>query len=154
MRTCSQRNIFGVVQSRLLKVPLRRRHLIPCVLHLLIFVGRQALVRRLAKSVRPNTRVSVQAILHRSGCHIALQGTAEPDGEEIWCLLKVWEDLAPLLGGDMRMHTAVVAMYILLDVARCYSHYSGHKALWPRNVFGGSFGREQQGAERHLVLLL
>ena len=27
---------------------------------------------------------------------------------------KVWEDLAPLLGGDMRMHTAVVAMYILL----------------------------------------
>ena len=56
----------------------------------------------------------VQAILHRSGCHIALQGTAEPDGEETWCLLKVWEDLAPLLGGDMRMHTAVVAMYMLL----------------------------------------
>ena len=50
----------------------------------------------------------------RSGCHIALQGTAEPDGEETWCLLKVWDDLAPLLGGDMRMHTAVVAMYILL----------------------------------------
>ena len=72
------------------------------------------MVRRLAKSVRPSTRVSVQAILHRSGCHIALQGTAEPDGEEAWCLLKVWEDLAPLLGGDMRMHTAVVAMYILL----------------------------------------
>ena len=97
-------------------MPLRRRHLIPCVLHLLIFVGRQvtALVRRLAKSVRPSTRVSVQAILHRSGCHIALQGTAEPDGEDTWCLLKVWEDLAPLLGGDMRMHTAVVAMYILL----------------------------------------
>ena len=94
----------------------RRRHLIPCVLRVLIFVGRQvtALVRRLAKSVRPSTRVSVQAILHRSGCHIALQGTAEPDGEETWCLLKVWEDLAPLLGGDMRMHTAVVAMYILL----------------------------------------
>ena len=111
-------DIFGVVQSRLLiqKVPLRRRHLIPCVLHLLIFVGRQvtALVRRLAKSVRPSTRVSVQAILHRSGCHIALQGTSEPDGEETWRLLKVWEDLAPLLGGDMRMHTAVVAMYILL----------------------------------------
>ena len=111
-------DIFGVVQSRLLKVPLRWRHLIPCVLHLLIFVGRQAtaLVRRLAKSVRPSTinRVSVQAILHRSGCHIALQGTAEPDGEETWCLLKVWEDLASLLGGDMRMHTAVVAMYILL----------------------------------------
>ena len=64
--------------------------------------------------MRPSTRVSVQAILHRSGCHIALQGTAEPDGEETWCLLKVWEDLAPLLGGDMRMHTAVVAMYILL----------------------------------------
>ena len=58
--------------------------------------------------------VSVQAILHRSGCHIALEGTAEPDGEETWCLLKVWEDLAPLLGGDMRMHTAVAAMYILL----------------------------------------
>ena len=64
--------------------------------------------------VCPSTRVSVQAILHRSGCHIALQGTAEPDGEETWCLLKVSEDLAPLLGGDMRMHTAVVAMYILL----------------------------------------
>ena len=114
---CRPMDIFGVVQSRLLKVPLRRRHLIPCVLHLLIFVGRQvttALVRRLAKSVRPSTRVSVQAILHRSGCHIALQGTAEPDGEETWCLLKVWEDLAPLLGGDMRMHTAVVAMYMLL----------------------------------------
>ena len=97
---CRPMDIFGVVQSRLLKVPLRRRHLIPCVLHLLIFVGRQvtALVRRLAKSVRPSTRVSDQAILHRSGCHIALQGTAEPDGEEIWCLLKVWEDLAPLLG--------------------------------------------------------
>ena len=31
-----------------------------------------------------------------------------------WCLFKVWEELAPLLGGDMRMHTAVVAMYILL----------------------------------------
>ena len=29
-------------------------------------------------------------------------------------LTVVWEDLAPLLGGDMRMHTAVVAMYILL----------------------------------------
>ena len=111
---CRPMDIFGVVQSRLLKVPLRRRHLIPCVRHLLIFVGRQALVRRLAKSVRPSTRVSVQAILHRSGCHIALQGTAEPDGEETWCLLKVWEDLAPLLGGDMRMHTAVVAMYMLL----------------------------------------
>ena len=113
---CRPMDIFGVVQSRLLKVPLRRRHLIPCVLHLLIFVGRQvtALVRKLAKSVRPSTRVSVQAILHRSGCHIALQGTAEPDGEETWCLLKVWEDPAPLLGGDMRMHTAVVAMYILL----------------------------------------
>ena len=113
---CRPMDIFGVVQRRLLKVPLRRRHLIPCVLHLLIFVGRQvtALVRRLAKSVRPSTRVSVQAILHRSGCHIALQGTVEPDGEETWCLLKVWEDLAPLLGGDMRMHTAVVAMYILL----------------------------------------
>ena len=71
-------------------MPLRRRHLIPCVLHLLIFVARQvtALVRRLAKSVLPSTRVSVQAILHRSGCHIALQGTAEPDGEETWCLLK------------------------------------------------------------------
>ena len=67
-------------------MPLRRRHLIPCVLHLLIFVGRQ----------------------------VRGQGTAEPDGEETWCLLKVWEDLAPLLGGDMRMHTAVVAMYILL----------------------------------------
>ena len=109
-------DIFGVVQSRLLKVPLRRRHLIPGVLHLMIFVGREvtALVRRLAKSVRPRTRVSVQAILHRSGCHIALQGTAEPDGEETWCLLNVWEELAPLLGGDMRMHTAVVAMYILL----------------------------------------
>ena len=64
--------------------------------------------------VRTQGRVSVQAILHRSGCHIALQGTAEPDGEETWCLLKVWEDLAPLLGDDMRMHTAVVAMYILL----------------------------------------
>ena len=114
---CRPMDIFGVVQSRLLKVPLRRRHLIPCVLHLLIFVGRQvttALVRRLAKSVRPSTRVSVQAILHRSGCQIALQGTAEQDGEETWCLLKVLEDLAPLLGGDMRMHTAVVAMYILL----------------------------------------
>ena len=113
---CRPMDIFGVVHSRLLKVPLRRRHLIPCVLHLLIFVGREvtALVRRLAKSVRPSTRVSVQAILHRSGCHIALQGTAEPDGEETWCLLKVWEELAPLLGGDMRMHTAVVAMYILL----------------------------------------
>ena len=111
-------DIFGVVQSRLLKVPLRRRHLIPCVLHLLIFVGRRvtALVRRLAKSVRPSTRVSVQAILHRSGCHMALQGTAKPDGEETWCLLKVWDDLAPLLGGDMRMHTAVVAMYILLGM--------------------------------------
>ena len=83
------------------------------------FVGRGviALVRRLAKSVRPSTRVSVQAILHRSGCHIALQGTAEPDGEETWCLLKVWEELAPLLGGDMRMHTAVVAMYILLSMS-------------------------------------
>ena len=46
--------------------------------------------------MRPSTRVSVQAILHRSGCHIALQGTAEPDGEETWCLLKVWEDLAPV----------------------------------------------------------
>ena len=71
---CRPIDIFGVVQSRLLKVPLRRRHLIPCVLHLLIFVGRKvtALVRRLAKSVRPSTRVSVQAILHRSGCHIAL----------------------------------------------------------------------------------
>ena len=33
---------------------------------------------------------------------------------QMGCLLKVWEDLAPLLGGDMRMHTAVVAMYILL----------------------------------------
>ena len=44
-----------------LKVRLRRPHLIPCVLHLLIFVGREvtALVRRLAKSVRPRTRVSV-----------------------------------------------------------------------------------------------
>ena len=71
------------------------------------------MVRRLGKSVRPRTRVSVQAILHRLRCHIALQGTAEPDGEETWCLLKVWEDRAPLLGGDMRMHTAVVAMYIL-----------------------------------------
>ena len=109
-------HIFGVVQSRLLKVPLRRRHLIPCVLQLPIFVGRQvtALVRRLAKSVRPSTRISVQALLHRSGCHIALQGTAEPDGEETWCLPKVWEELGPLLGGDMRMHTAVVSMYILL----------------------------------------
>ena len=38
---CSPMDIFGVVQSTLLKVPLRRRHLIPCVLHLLIFVGRQ-----------------------------------------------------------------------------------------------------------------
>ena len=38
---CRPMDIFGVVQSRLLKVPLRRRHLIPCVLHLLIFVGRQ-----------------------------------------------------------------------------------------------------------------
>ena len=28
------------------------------------------------------------------------------------------------------------------------------KVLWPRNVFGGSFGREQQGAEGHLVPLL
>ena len=75
---------------------------------------REALARRLAKSVRPSTRVSVQAILQRSGCHIALQGTAEPDGEETWCVLKVWQDLAPLLGGDMRMHTTVVAMYMLL----------------------------------------
>ena len=33
---CRPMDIFGVVQSRLLKVPLRRRHLIPCVLHLLI----------------------------------------------------------------------------------------------------------------------
>ena len=113
---CRPMDIFGVVQGRLLKVPLRRRHSIRCVLHLLIFVGRQvtAFVRKLAKSVRPSTRVSVQAILHRSCGHIALQGTAEPDGEETWCLLKVWEDLASLLGGDMRMHTAVVAMYILL----------------------------------------
>ena len=113
---CRPMDIFGVVQSRLLKVPPRQGHLIPCVLHLLIFVGRQvtALVRRLARSVRPSTRVSVQPILHRSGCHIALQGTAEPDGEETSCLLKLLEDLAPLLGGDMRMHTAVVAMYILL----------------------------------------
>ena len=38
---CRPMDIFGVVQSRLLKVPLRRRHLIPCVLHLLFFVGRQ-----------------------------------------------------------------------------------------------------------------
>ena len=38
---CRPMDIFGVVQSRLLRVPLRRRHLIPCVLHLLIFVGRQ-----------------------------------------------------------------------------------------------------------------
>ena len=38
---CRPMDIFGVVQSRLLKVPLRRRHLIPCVLHLVIFVGRQ-----------------------------------------------------------------------------------------------------------------
>ena len=47
---CRPMDIFGVVQSRLLKVPLRRRHLIPCVLHLLFFVGRQvtALVRRFA----------------------------------------------------------------------------------------------------------
>ena len=113
---CRPMDIFGDVQCRLLKVPLRRRHLIPCVLHLLIFVGREvtALVRRLAKSVRPRTRVSVEAIFHRSGCHIALQGTAEPDREETWCLLKVLEELAPLLGGDMRMHTAVVSMYILL----------------------------------------
>ena len=36
---CRPMEKFGVVQSRLLKVPLRRRHLIPCVLHLLIFVG-------------------------------------------------------------------------------------------------------------------
>ena len=60
-----------------------------------------ALVRRLAKSVRPRTRVSVQAILHRSGCYIALQRTAEPHGEETWCLLKVWEELVhwpPSLG--------------------------------------------------------
>ena len=58
---CRPMDIFGVVQTRLLKVPLRRRHLIPCVLHLLIFVGREgtALSRRLAKSVRPRTRVSV-----------------------------------------------------------------------------------------------
>ena len=113
---CRPMDIFGVVQSRLLKVPLRRRQLIPCVLHLLTFEGRQvtAWVHRLATSVRPSTRVSVQAILHRSGCHIALQGTAEPDQEETRCLLKVWEDLASLFGGDMRMHTAVVAMYILL----------------------------------------
>ena len=95
---CRPMDIFGVVQTRLLKVPLRRRHLIPCVLHLLIFVGRQvtALVRRLAKSVLPRTRASVPAILHRSGCHIALQRTAELDGEETWCLHKVWEELAPL----------------------------------------------------------
>ena len=113
---CRPMDIFGVVETRLLKVPVRRRHLISCVLHLLIFVRRQvtALVRGLAKSVRPSTRVSVRAILHRSGCHIALQGTAEPDGGETWCVLKVWQDLVPLLGGDMRMHTAVVAMYILL----------------------------------------
>ena len=110
---CRTMDIFGAVPSRLLKVPLRRHHLIPCVQHLLIFVGREvtALVRRLAKSVRPRTRVSVQATLHSSGCHIALEGTAQPEGEETWCLLKVWEELAPLLGGDMRMHTAVVAMY-------------------------------------------
>ena len=38
---CRPMDIFGVVQSRLSKVPLRRRHLTPCVLHLLIFVGRQ-----------------------------------------------------------------------------------------------------------------
>ena len=113
---CRPMDIFGVVQSRLLKVPLRRRHLIPCMCSAPSDFCREAghLVYTLAKSVRPSTRVSVQAILHRSGCHIALQGTAESDGEETWCLLKVWQDLAPLLGGDMRMHTAVVAMYILL----------------------------------------
>ena len=114
---CRPMDIFDVVQSRLLKVPLRRRHLAPCVLHPLNFVGGEvtALVRRLAKSVLPRTRVSVQAILHRSGCHISLQGTAVPDGEETWCLLKDLEELAPLLGVDMRMHTAVVAMHILLE---------------------------------------
>ena len=87
---CRPMDIFGVVQSRLLKVPLRRCHLIPWVLHLLMFVGREvtALVRRLAKSVLPQTRVSVQAISHRSGCHMTLQGTAERDGEGTWCPLK------------------------------------------------------------------
>ena len=69
-----------------------------------------ALVRRFAKFVLPRTRVCVQPILHRSGWHIALQGTAEVNGEETWCLLKNWEELAPLLGGDMRMHTAVFAI--------------------------------------------
>ena len=93
----------------------------------------------------------------------------------------------------MRMHTAVVAMYIKLgdmygtmfeegalqapEVAQAfqrwvcpairspYINWMLHDAtvtiqairplgLWPRNVFGGSFGREQQGAEGHLVLLL
>ena len=97
---CRPMDIFGVVQSTLLKVPLRRRHLIPCVLHLLIFVGRHvtALVRILAKAVRPSTRLSVQAILHRSGCHIALQGTSEPDGEETWCPQRFGRTWPPSLG--------------------------------------------------------
>ena len=66
-------DIFGVVQTRLLKVPTRRRHLIPCVLHLLIFVGREvtSLLRTLSKSVTPGIRTRIQAILKRSGSHVA-----------------------------------------------------------------------------------
>ena len=48
------------------------------------------------------------------GSHVALKWKAEPDGEDTWCLLKFWDELAPLLGGDTRIYATVVAMYMLL----------------------------------------
>ena len=78
---------------------------------------------------------------------IIVRGDGLPCGGESWCQMSI------SFANHGHLARTKITLYYLA-VAQCYSHYSGHTALWPRNVFGGSFGREQQGAEGHLVLLL
>lgn len=76
------------------------RHVIPCILHCLMAIGRLLLtfLRRQVKSlpVAQQNRI-ISLVAKETGVSMAGKRVS-PDGEETWRLFRVWRQVAPLLG--------------------------------------------------------
>ena len=116
-------DVYGCIRLPLLKVHDRYFSVVMCILHCLVFAGKQTTiyVRRYAKKVAPVVRAEVQKILTEANTKISLQGKASPKGEETWRLLIVGPAIAHLLHVPRRAQKAVIAMGKLC--AALYSTY-------------------------------
>ena len=90
-----------------------------CILHCIMVIGRLVvqILEELCKPLNNITRVGLQAELNAVRTGVRLGSTASPDGEEVYCLLQVWEQLlnAACMEPTHPANEAIVDLWELLE---------------------------------------